>query len=207
MARLVQVGVLEGAGVMSMRLLVSAVVVGRSQSNMLDGRDLVSVRLLVSVVVASLVLGMSPPLHLSLEAVAVVLVVHHTTGAISLDQRVVARHGVSIALLLLLLDVAGVRVLYSVRELVVGRGMLMMILLVMMAVTTVQGQDGSSGQLLVVLVVSVVSDDLVAGRVTVVDRNKASAGQSQHAQDGNKSESHCKYSGEGAWELRIRLVC
>ena len=75
-----------------------------------------------SLVVRLLVDGVSLTLDLGLESVSVVLVVHHTTGAVGLHQGVVARDLVSVTVLGLLLDVSGVRVLHSVGELVVGGG-------------------------------------------------------------------------------------
>lgn len=196
MAGLVQVHVLEGVGSVSVHIMVSwgsvdGDMVDGGGSNVVDGSGVMSL-----LVMGVLVMGMSFAGHLSLESVSVILVVHDTPGAISLHQRVVARDRVSITLLLLLLDVSGVRILDSVRELVVGGGVMMGVVMILMMMA-VQGQEGSSSQL--VVRVSVVRDHLVVCvavlalvSVTDVSGEDAGAGHGQDAQDSHESEGHCK---------------
>ena len=133
---------------------VTSRLVSRDQVDLLVSRRLVGivslgvVVLLVSVVSGSLevVGGVSIMLDLGLESVSVVLVVHHTTGAIGLHEGVVASHRVSIAFLLLLLDVARLVVMDGVRELVVGRGVVVLVMMLMMAtVMEVVSSNSSRG--------------------------------------------------------------
>ena len=184
----VVVDVLEGAGVVSQSLVVVAGV----QDNVVG--VVVGQLVVGSLVVRLLVDGVSLTLDLGLESVSVVLVVHHTTGAVGLHQGVVARDVVSVALLLLLLDVSGVRVLHSVGELVLGGAMMLVVVGVLMVSQTVSAVQGR-GQL--VVGVAVVADDHVSRLVVllqaeaVVSGEDACAGHGQDTQDGDESEGHC----------------
>jgi hypothetical protein len=68
--------------------------------------------------------GMSGPHDLSVESgVFVSGVVHGTGGAVSFQQLVVALYLVTVALLVLFLDVVGVFVLHPVFEFILGMGL------------------------------------------------------------------------------------
>lgn len=207
---MVQVHVLEGAGVVSVvgggsqvhgvvhgggNVVDSGVVHGGNVDGGVVHGGGVGVDGVSSVV--GIVGGVSLTLDGGLESVSVVLVVDHAAGSVSLDQGVVSGDGVSVALLLLLLDVSGVRVLHSVRELVVGGRVMMVVVVgvVAQAVSAVQGEDGGSGhQVVGVSVVghlAVVSVSVALVSVTDVSGQDSGAGHGQDAQDGDESESHC----------------
>lgn len=105
----------------------------------------VMVQLLVSMggLLSVVVLLVSLTVDLGLESVSVVSIVHNALVAIGLNQGVVSRHIVSIALLLLLLDVTGLVVMDGIRELVVGGGVVVLILVmtVMQTVSVVVAVD------------------------------------------------------------------
>lgn len=74
----------------------------------------------------------------SLEAVLVVSgVVHGANGAVSLDQRVRALDHISVALLVLGLDVAGVVVVHSILELVLGVRVVVHVLILLLVLVGV----------------------------------------------------------------------
>lgn len=215
MAVVVQVHVLERAGVVSVSLMVSVVgggshvdsggdmvvdggsvhsnVVNGGSNNVVNGgshnMSLVSVVRVVSVM--GLLVGVSVTLNMGLESVSVVLVVHGASVAVGFDQGVVSGDGVSVTLLHLLLDVSGVRVLHSVRELVVGGGIMMIVMMVVVS-TVGQGEDGGSSHQMVSGSVSVVCH-LLDASITVVSGQDSGAGHSQDAQDGDETESHCLF--------------
>lgn len=181
-------GVLDGSVVQGDRVHG-----GRVDGDLVHGGS-VGVDGAVSVVVVVVVDGVSLAGHLGLESVSVVLVVHHTTGAVGLHQGVVARDLVSVTVLGLLLDVSGVRVLHSVGELVLGGAMMLVVVGVLMVSQTVSAVQGR-GQL--VVGVAVVADDHVSRLVVllqaeaVVSGEDACAGHGQDTQDGDESEGHC----------------
>lgn len=132
-------GVLDGSVVQGDRVHG-----GRVDGDLVHGGS-VGVDGAVSVVVVVVVDGVSLAGHLGLESVSVVLVVHHTTGAVGLHQGVVARDLVSVTVLGLLLDVSGVRVLHSVGELVVGGGVVVVVVVAVQVVGVVQTQMAGGG--------------------------------------------------------------
>lgn len=115
---------------------------------MSTGANADSASVLASLHVMVVVLLVTLPANGGLEAgLAVVVVVNGACVAVRLYQGVGARDRVSFALLVLLLDIAGVRVLDSVRELVVG-GRIMVLILVMtgMLVVVLGRGDGNHSQ-------------------------------------------------------------
>lgn len=98
-------------------------------------------------------------LNLGLESVSIILVVDGALVTIGLNQGVVSGNGVSISLLGLFMDVAGVSIVNSVGELVVGRSV-MFILVVSLLISTViivQDVDGSNMVVCVLVVVQNIS--------------------------------------------------
>lgn len=133
--------------------------------------------LIVMVVIRSLVVvDRGSPVNGRLESVVVVSgVVHSADGAVGLHERVLALDHISVALLVLGLDVSGVVVIDSVLELVLGVGvvvdvllLLLVLVMVLRLVLLVVGDwDVSLADVLVALV-GLSSLDVVMGVLAVV---------------------------------------
>lgn len=85
------------------------------------------------IALAMRVLGMSDALHMGLESVVVIGVVgHHPVGSVGFIDRVRSNHNVSVPVLPLALVITSVRIHYSIFELVLRVGIVVVVVFLML---------------------------------------------------------------------------